>query len=229
MTWWQRLTRPRGSLAWDGVVRGTLVLAIIGIVVLLLGSDEASGLVGFTIVTVWVNGPIGMFLPATYEPILMLFGTLYPAVLIASFGMAGTLYIEGLNYYLYQRLLHTRAMRPVRDNAVVRRLTRMFTRAPFFTIWMCSWSPLPYWAVRIMAPLANYPVSRYLFATFLGRFPRLWFFAWLGPALNLSTRTLAIITVASILLFASIFLMKGRKHVEKQDVEKKDVEKTDVE
>ena len=207
---WQALTRRRGNFAWDGVVRGSALLALIGIAVVLLGSEEASGLVGFTIVTIWVNGPIGMFLPATYEPILMLFGTLYPAWIIASLGILGTLYVEGLNYHLYQRLLDTRALAPARHSGIVRWLTRMFARAPFFTIWMCSWSPLPYWAVRIMAPLAGYPVSRYLLATFLGRFPRLWFFAWLGPALNLSTRTLAIVTGTSILLFASIFLFRGK-------------------
>lgn len=219
MTVWQQLTRRRGNMAWNGVVRASAVLAVIGIVVTLLGSDEAGGLVGFTIVTVWVNGPVGMFLPATYEPILMLFGTLYPPVIIGLFGIAGTLYIEGLNYYLYQRLLHTRAMAPARDSGIVRWITRFFDRAPFFTIWMCSWSPLPYWSVRIMAPLANYPLPRYLLATFLGRFPRLWFFAWLGPALHLSTRTLGIVTASSIVLFLSIFLFKGRKSRDREVVE----------
>ena len=211
MTLWQQVTRRRGNMAWNGVLRGSLVLAIIGIAVIALGSEEAGGLVGFTIVTIWVNGPVGMFLPATYEPILMMFGTLYPPIVIGLLGILGTLYIEGLNYYLYQRLLHTRAMAPARESAIVRWLTRMFERAPFFTIWMCSWSPLPYWAVRIMAPLAGYPVSRYLLATFLGRFPRLWFFAWLGPALNLSTRTLAFVAGGSIVLFLSIFLFKGKR------------------
>ena len=47
-------------------------------------------------------------------------------------------------------------------------------------MWICSWSPLPYWSVRILAPLAGYSVRRYLLATFLGRFPRFWFFAALG-------------------------------------------------
>jgi uncharacterized membrane protein YdjX (TVP38/TMEM64 family) len=208
---WTQLTRRRGNPAWDGVIRASGVLAILGIAVTLLGSDEAGGLVGFTIVTVWVNGPIGIFLPATYEPILMLFGTIYPPLLIGLFGIAGTLYIEGLNYFLYQRLLKTRALAPARDGALIRRLTRLFERAPFFTVWMCSWSPVPYWTVRIMAPLAGYPVSRYLVATFLGRFPRLWFFAWLGPALRLSTGTLALVAGGSIVLFVTIFLLRREK------------------
>ena len=32
----------------------------------------------------------------------------------------------------------------------------------------------------MLAPLAGYPVGRFLCATALGRFPRLWFFAALG-------------------------------------------------
>lgn len=226
MSAWGALTRRRGNMAWDGVIRSSLVLALVGIAVVLLGSEDAGGLVGFTIVTIWVNGPIGMFLPATYEPILMLFGTLYPPVIVALLGIAGTLYIEGLNYFLYKRLLQTRALAPARDSHIVRWITGIFERAPFFTVWLCAWSPFPYWAVRILAPLADYSVARFLLATFIGRFPRLWFFAWLGPALNLSPRTLAIVTASSILLFASIFFFKGKggKTVSNHSLSQEDVE-----
>jgi len=48
-------------------------------------------------------------------------------------------------------------------------------------------------------------------ATFLGRFPRLWFFAWLGPALRLSTGTLALVAGGSIVLFVTIFLLRREK------------------
>jgi uncharacterized membrane protein YdjX (TVP38/TMEM64 family) len=205
--------KKRGNIAWDGVVYGSGLLALAGIAIVQLGSDEAGALVGFGIITIWVNGPIGMLLPATYEPILMLFGTLFPPLLIGFIGILGTLYIEGLNYFLYKRLLHTRALAPARDSAIVRWTTRIFDRAPFFTVWLCSWSPLPYWSVRILAPLAGYPLPRYLLATLLGRFPRLWFFAWLGPALHLSTRTLAFITLGSITLFALVFTWKARDRI----------------
>jgi uncharacterized membrane protein YdjX (TVP38/TMEM64 family) len=205
--------KRRGNLAWDGVVYGSGLLALFGIAILLLGSDDAGGLVGFGIITVWVNGPLGMLLPATYEPILMLFGTLYPPLLIGFVGILGTLYIEGLNYYLYRTLLHTQALAPTRRTAVVRWTTRIFERAPFFTVWLCSWSPLPYWSVRILAPLAGYPIHRYLAATLLGRFPRLWFFAWLGPTLNLSPTLLLFVTLGSITLFALVFAWKARDRI----------------
>ena len=157
------------------------------------------------VVTIWVNGPLGVFLPATYEPILMLFGRLYPPVLVGVVGIAGTLYIEFLNYYLYRRVLDSNLLRGLRESVVVRRVVPLFRRAPFFTVWLCSWSPLPYWAVRVLGPLAEYPVRRYLLATFLGRFPRLWFFAALG-AVPIPTQWLVVITLGAIVLVVLAFL-----------------------
>jgi uncharacterized membrane protein YdjX (TVP38/TMEM64 family) len=199
------LLRRYGDLVWDGVVRGSGVLALVGIAVVQLAPPSVVGLVGFLVVTIWVNGPIGVFLPATYEPILMLFGRLYPPVLIGVVGIAGTLYVEFLNYHLYRRILESSLFRSMRDTVVVRRIVPLFRRAPFFTVWLCAWSPLPYWAVRVLGPLAEYPVPRYLLATFLGRFPRLWFFAALG-AVPIPTRWLVGITLSAIAVALLAFL-----------------------
>lgn len=202
---WRVLRQRRGDLVWDGVLRGSGLLALIGIAVLQVASASVVGLAGFLVVTIWVNGPLGVFLPATYEPILMLFGRLYPPVLVGVVGIAGTLYIEFLNYHLYRRILDSHLLRGLRESVVVRRVVPLFRRAPFFTVWLCSWSPLPYWAVRVLAPLAEYPVRRYLLATFLGRFPRLWFFAALG-AVPIPTRWLVAITLGAVALAVLAFL-----------------------
>lgn len=199
------LAARRGDMVWDGVLRGTGLLAVAGIAVLLCAPPAAVGLVGFLVVTIWVNGPLGMFLPATYEPILMLFGRLYPPVIVGAVGIAGTLYVEFLNYHLYGRVLSSSALTGLRESAVVRRVVPLFRRAPFFTVWLCAWSPLPYWVVRLLAPLARYPVRRYLVATLLGRFPRLWFFAALG-ALPIPTTWMVAVTLAAIAIALLAFL-----------------------
>jgi uncharacterized membrane protein YdjX (TVP38/TMEM64 family) len=204
------LVRHRGNFVWDGIVRGSAVLAVLGIGIELLASSAAGGLVGFVVVTIWVNGPLGIFLPATYEPILMLFGRLYPPVLIGFLGILGTLYVEFLNYHLYARVLHLRGFSPARESALVQRVVKLFNRAPFFTVWLCSWSPLPYWTVRIVAPLADYSLRRYLIATFLGRFPRLWFFAALGLYWNVSAGVLGLIAAGSIVVTVAVWVVKGR-------------------
>jgi len=192
------------------VVRGTGLIALLAIPAVLLLPVDFGGLVGFVLVSMWVNGPLGIFLPATYEPILMLFGEIYPPVLVGLLGIFGVLYVEYLNYHLYSKLLHSESLRVVRESRPVARALRIFERAPFFTIWLHSWSPLPYWVVRILAPIGRYPPRRYLLATFLGRFPRLWFFAALGAWLHVDVRILAAVSGCSILLALGVFVVKRR-------------------
>lgn len=193
------LTRRYGTPLWDFVVRASGVLALVAILLTRI-VPAAGGLISFVVVTIWVNGPLAPFLPATYEPILMAFGQIYPPLLVASLGIAGTLSIEFINYYLYGKLVHLEASRRLRENIIVRKTVKLFNRAPFFTVWLCSWSLLPYWAIRVVAPMAGYPIGKYLLATFLGRFPRLWFFAALGQYLQISIQVLAAVTVGAILI-----------------------------
>ncbi len=204
------LLRQRyGNVTWDGILRGSGLLALTAIPVVLY-SPRIGELVAFLLITLWVNGPLSPFLPTTYEPVLMLFGRVYPPILIGGLGILGTLYVEYLNYHLYQRVLGHSALKGMRRSNVIRGTIKLFQRAPFFTVWLCSWSPLPYWAVRFLSPMTGYPVRRHLVATFLGRFPRLWFFAALGLYWNISTRALVAISVGSIVAAVIIWTLKGR-------------------
>ncbi len=204
-------TRRRGDVAWDGVVWGSGIVALLAIPATLF-LPQVGPLVGFGLVTVWVNGPIGPLLPATYEPILMVFGRLYPPFAVGLLGIVCILYVEYLNYHLYCRVLRAQALRPVRQSRFVTATIKLFGAAPFFSVWLCSWSPLPYWAVRLVAPLAGYPVGRYLLATFLGRFPRLWFFAALGTWWTVDTAVLVLIAVGSILLAVAVYTVGWTRH-----------------
>lgn len=201
---WAALTRRRGNRTWDGVVRGTGLVGLLAIPLVTL-YPETGPLTGFLLVTIWVNGPIAPVLPATYEPILMIFGRLYPPVLIAAIGIAGTIYVEFLNYHLYRKILQLDVAEGMREHRTTRKVVELFERMPFFTVWLCSWSILPYWAVRFLSPLAGYPVGKQLLATFLGRFPRLWFFAALGLWWDIETRWLIWATVGGIALGLGIW------------------------
>ena len=191
------LCRRRGTLQSDVFLRGSAGLALLAIYALLRW-PAAGPLVGFFFVTVLLNGPLSPLLPAAYEPVLMVAGRVYAPSLIALVGVAGILAIEYLNYDLYRlAILHPHAG-TVRQSRLVARTLALFERQPFFTVWLCAWSPLPYWAVRVLAPLAGYPVNRYLLATFLGRAPRLWFFAALGTVVPVSTQLLVMATVTMV-------------------------------
>ncbi|MFQ5688886.1 MAG: VTT domain-containing protein [Gemmatimonadota bacterium] len=176
---WAFLIRRRGNALWDWVVRGTGVLGLVGIP-LVLYAPRTGPLVAFVMTTIWVNGPISPIMPATYEPVLMLFGRVYPPPLIASLGALGILYVEFLTYQMYRKLLGLDQLRQARESRLTHSVVRLFRRAPFFSVWLCALTPLPFWAVQILSPLSGYPVQRHLLATLLGRFPRLWLLAALG-------------------------------------------------
>lgn len=176
---WRVLTRPRGNRLWDGVVRGTGLLGLLGIALVEL-LPETAALVGFSIFTIWMTGPLSPLFPTGYEPVLMVMGRVYTPLLVAAVGMATQIYVEFFNYHLHRRLLALDAAESLRESTIVRKLQGYFERHPFFVVWFCAWSPVPYWTVRVLAPLSGYPLGRYMAATVLGRFPKLWVFAALG-------------------------------------------------
>lgn len=186
-----------GTPQWDAILRAT---GIIGLVALypVWHWPELGVLVGFLCVTILVNGPLSPLLPAAYEPVLMAAGRLYPPWLVALVGIAGILFVEYLNYHLYRAAVEHPRFEGARRSALVRTTVALFERSPFFCVWLCAWSPLPFWAVRFLAPLTRYPVGPYLWATFLGRTPRLFFFAAIGGIVPLSTRWLGMITVTMV-------------------------------
>src|SRR5256886_2591224 len=85
----------------------------------------------------------------------------------------------------------------------------LFQRSPFFAVWLCAWSPIPYWIVSVLAPISRYPMRKYLFATFLGRAPRVWFFATLGLVIPVSTQVLATCAIAAVVTGLVVALHRG--------------------
>ncbi len=198
------LTRRIGSPVWDRFLRATAVVLLLAIPLTIL-VPATGGFVAFGLITIWVNGPIAPFLPSTYEPIVILFGRVYPPLLVAVVGTAGTIYAEYLNYHIYRRILRVDALTRARQSRLSTWVLERFRRAPFFTIWLCSWSILPYWPVRFISPLAGYDVNRQMVATALGRFPRIWVFATFGALLQIDVKLLAFISLGLVLLAVSIF------------------------
>lgn len=206
--WLRReLLRPRGTPAMTWMVRGTGVIGLIGLA-LIVALPETAPLIALGIVSLWLNGPLSMFFPTTLEPIVMLFGRVYEPLLVAAAATAGNIYVEFLNYHLYRKLLGLEKMRSFRETRVVRLAIRLFRQMPFFTTWLCAWSVLPFWVIRFVAPMTDYPLSRYMTATLLGRFPKMWLFAALGVWLGLSADVLLPVTLAFILLSVSIALVR---------------------
>ncbi|MEO6056544.1 MAG: VTT domain-containing protein, partial [Gemmatimonadales bacterium] len=135
--------------------------------------------------------------PATYEPILLLYGQLYPPLLIALLGALTSAAAEYLNYHLYRALLDCDSLDRVLRSDAARPITALFARRPFLAIWICAWSPLPDWAARILASHSRYSVRRYLTAFVAGRIPKFWLLAEVGLHWMPSGGTVLAIAAAS--------------------------------
>ena len=141
---------------------------------------NATTLVVFVLLSLACHGPLSPFLPATYEPILLFYGKLYPPLAVALLGAVAATAAEYLNYYLYRALLDCRSLDRLMRSQGARPVTALFARHPFLAVWVCAWSPLPDWAARILASHSRYPVHRYLAAFVAGRIPKFWLLAAVG-------------------------------------------------
>ena len=193
------LSRRRGTAEWDVVLRATGVLALLAIYPATRWPSVA-GLLGFLCLTLFVSGPISVVLPAAFEPMLMVAGRIYPPLVVALVAVAGLLYMDYINYHIYGAALRHPRLERARNSRIVQRLLVVFQRHPFFAVWLCSWSPIPYWIVAALAPMTKYPMKKFLLATFLGRGPRVWFFAALGLVVPVATRTLIIYVMVAIVV-----------------------------
>jgi len=198
----------RGTPEWDAVLRATGILALVVIYPALRWPDVAV-LTGFLCLTLFVSGPISMVLPAAFEPMLMVAGRLYDPLLVTLLAVTGNLYMDYVNYHVYGAVMRHRRLEAARSSWVVRKTLALFQRSPFFAVWLCAWSPIPYWIVSVLAPMSHYSMRKYLFATFLGRAPRVWFFATLGLVVPVSTQLLATCAIAAIVAGVVVALHKG--------------------
>ena len=206
------LSRRRGKGEWDVVLRATGVAGLLAIYPATRWPSVA-GLVGFFCLTLFVSGPISIVLPAAFEPILMVAGRLYSPLVVTLVGVAGNLYMDYVNYHVYGAVLRHPRLERARNSRIVQRLLVLFQRRPFFAVWLCSWSPIPYWVVAALAPLSRYSMAKFLLATLLGRAPRVWFFAALGRLVPLDTGTLVTWAVAAIAVGVAIATYRRRRPV----------------
>ena len=201
------LRRRYGSAEWDAVLRASGIVALLAMYPALRWPAVA-GLVGFFCLTLFMSGPITVVVPAMFEPLLMVTGRIYPPLLVAVIAVAGNLYMDNINYHFFGAAIGHPQFEKARNSRVVQRMLALFQRSPFFAVWLCSWSPIPYWIVSTLAPLSRYPKRKYLFATFLGRFPRVWFFASLGLVVPVSSQVLVTYVACAIVVGIAILVLR---------------------
>ena len=144
-------------------------------------------LLTFFALALLVHGPLSPFLPTAFEATLLYYARLYPAWLLALVGTLGASIAESVNYRLVDWAAELPKLARLADRRGVRWSVAAFRRAPFWTTVIVIFSPIPDTAVRVLAPLARYPLPRFLGAVALGRFPRLLLIAGVGGIVAVPT------------------------------------------
>jgi uncharacterized membrane protein YdjX (TVP38/TMEM64 family) len=192
----QMLVRPYGDRAWDLMVRSIGVVALVGIPIALL-FPRSIPLIWLAIVSLPASGPLGPVMPAALEPIVMEAAKYEAAIWVTLVALVSYVYMEFLNRHIYRWVLDREALSRFRNHRRVQTAVRYFAKYPFMTVVIGAATPFPCWVLRILAVLHHYPMRPYLIAIALGRFPRIYLYAWLGSFLQIPTVVLLAVVVGS--------------------------------
>lgn len=204
------LVKPRGDKRWDIFIRGTAVAALALIPIAIMFPDYAA-LVWLAVVGLPANGPLGPVLPTAFEPLMMEAVKYHPPIQVALVSLGVYMYMEYLNLHIYRWILSFKKLEKLRSNKYTQKAVHYFSKKPFVTTMVVASLPLPFWVVRCLAILRNYSVRRYMLATLIGRFPRLYVYAWVGEKLMLPRFVLVGIAVGGALALVIARLIKGKK------------------
>ena len=128
----------------------------------------------------WYSIPGNSFILLPHEPGVLYAGTLYNTAVVALVGGLATIPASTIDYQLFKRALRLGFMAQVRQSRLSDFARRAFSIQPWWTTVMFAFSPIPFYPVRIAAPLSDYPATRYVTAVLIGRVPRYFLLAWGG-------------------------------------------------
>jgi membrane protein YqaA with SNARE-associated domain len=135
-----------------------------------------------------------------HEPVLIYYGSYHPAWVVALVAVVSTVMAEGLNYSLFGLFYSMPTFRAALGKAAVKRIAELFSRMPFTAIFFAGFSPVPFFPVRFLVVITEYPVWKYLLGVFLSRAPRFYLLALIGAFFDVPAPILAAIFLAMLVL-----------------------------
>ncbi len=115
---------------------------------------------------------------------------------VALVATAGTCIANLHDYHIVSGLSRIGRLQRARESPWHARAVAWFRRAPFVSLALAAFLPLPIDAVRLLAISAGYPRRAYVLATYAGRFPRYLLLAVLGHELRPSNLAIFVIALA---------------------------------
>ena len=205
-------TKRRGGneRRWDLVIRSAGVAALLGIPTIII-YPRSIPLVWLAVLSIPANSPLSPIIPAAFEPLIMETAKYEKAIWVTLVGLSAYMYMEYLNWHAYAWVLSRRALKGLREHMWIERSLKYFAFAPLGTVIFFAFTPMPFWAIRSLAILDGYPIRRFMTATAIGRFPRLFLYAWLGAIFRIPTLVLVGVifgTAAAVIVYK---LLRGKK------------------
>jgi uncharacterized membrane protein YdjX (TVP38/TMEM64 family) len=203
------LGKKYGDKKWDLFLRigGGVALAGIPISLYLPGTIP---LVWLALVAIPANSPLSPIIPTAFEPMLMIAAKYASPLATAIVATTAYMFTEFVNWHVYSWALSWEKLKSVSESKWVKWGMTNFAKAPFFVTVFFAFSPMPFWAVRGVAILQGYPIRSFMTATALGRFPRLFIYAWFGEVLLVPTPILLGIIFGGAAIVIVVKLLKGK-------------------
>jgi membrane protein YqaA with SNARE-associated domain len=193
---------PR-PISWKKWVAAFLVFLLLCAVVLLV----ARGAPRLARVEVLILYLLYMSVACTFLPLPTAWIVLWAArevepLSVAVIGAIGTCIANLHDYYIIHYLFRLERIKRAKDKRFYKKAVEWFGRAPFATLAVASFLPIPIDAVRILAVSTDYPRRWYALATFAGRLPRYLLLAYVGYELQLSNKAIFIVFLVTVAIGA---------------------------
>ena len=206
---WRFLGKQRGDRGWDLLIRATGLVALLGIPILVV-FPRLVPLVWLAVLAVPANSPLSPLIPIAYEPLIMEAAKYERPVWVTLVALGAYMYMEYLNWRFYGWVINWHRFGALRERRWVCHSVAWFARAPFTTVVVFAFTPLPFWVARLLALLHRYPIRRFMAATAVGRLPRLYLYAWLGQLLHVPTVILVAVIFGTATIVVAGRLVRGK-------------------
>lgn len=147
-----------------------------------------------------------------YDPIVILFGSLHNPLPVALVGVIGILVSETINYSFFEYITDLKFFEKILNNLFVVKLIKLFNKAPFWTMLIVAFTPIPIYPFRFLVVMARFPMFKYLLALLLGRLPRLYIIALFGHLIKFPWYAyLIIFFVSTVLMYFPLIKVIPKK------------------
>ena len=193
----------RSPTVW--VLLATLVPALVFTPLTRLLYPQWWQLVGYF----WYSIPASSFVYLPHEPAVIYAGAIYDPKVVAVVGGLSTIVAAIIDYFVVKKVFELRRVAPIKQTAFYKKAVRWFYWRPWPTLVALSFSPVPFYPLRVLAPSSNYPLWRYVSAYVTGRVPRYYLLAMGGAWMPVPTKYL-VLMVLSLLVTSFLGVLWAR-------------------